>query len=128
MYNDESLLSAYKERNRYYDTITKYENNYPGSIGFVNQTTEIFVAKESIFCRLFCPHFHLYNHETHRVTSFLFSEIDNCEQQVLDFLNTVRIYSVENNKHSLIRTYYEALIAEWEIVNKCYFKRRFMRK
>lgn len=128
MYNEEALIKAYKERSGFYSKIGKYENKRPSSIGFVNPTTEIFVSKENLFCRLFQPHYYLYDHETDVTKAFAFSDIDSYEPQVLNFFNTVRAYSLDRDSYPLIRTYYEDLIVEWEIVNKCLMKRKFICK
>ena len=128
MYNEGALITAYKERSVFYSRISRFENKYPSSIGFINPTTEIFVVKEKLICRLFGPHFYLYDHETGKVKSFLFSDIDSYEPQILDFFNTVREYSLDRERYPLIRTYYDDLIVEWEIANKCLMKRKFICK
>lgn len=128
MYNEEALITAYKERSAFYSRISRFENKYPSSIGFINPTTEIFVVKEKLICRLFSPHFHLYDHETGKVKSFLFSDIDSYEPQILNFFNTVREYSLDRERYPLIRTYYDDIIVEWEIANKCLMKRKFICK
>ena len=128
MYNTEALSTAYKERSNYYCGMGDYESLFPGSIGFINSDTEIFVTRENFIHRLFCPHFFLYNHKTNTTQAFLFKEIDKCDQYLLDFLNTIRYYSLDSNCWPLIRTYYDDLISEWEINNKRHFPRKYMCK
>lgn len=128
MYDREMLLAAYKARSAHYSNTGVYENRFPGSIGFVTESTEIFVEKENLYNRLNRPHFYLYNHETDEIQQFRFDEIERCDPHLLDFLNTVRYYSTDSSRWPLIRTYYDDLISEWEIVNKCYFRRKFMCK
>lgn len=128
MYNEETLIEAYKDRSGFYSKISKYENKHPSSIGFVNPTTEIFVVKENLFFRLFRPHYYLYDHKTGVTKAFVFSDIDSYEPQVLNFFNTVRAYSLDRDRYPLIRTYYEDLIVEWETANKCLMRRKFICK
>lgn len=105
-----------------------YENAFPGGIGFVNVTTEIFVIKENPFYRWFCPHFYLYNHKTNQVQRYCFNAPDNWTKDTINFLNTIRPYSLNTERYILMRTYYEDLIAEWEINNKMRIRRRFILK
>ncbi len=128
MYNTEALLTAYKERSSYYCGLGDYENHFPGSIGFITPDTEIFVVRENFIHRLFFPRFFLYNHKTNTTQAFLFKEIDKGDQCLLDFLNTVRDYSLDRERWPLIRTYYDDLISEWEINNKRCFPRKYMCK
>lgn len=122
------LLECLKKKSSYYQRIGKHDNRFPGSIGFVNEDSELFVVKENLLARLFCPHFYLYDHRSREVQTFKFLEIGKCSAEVLDFLNTVRYYSTDSSLWPLYRTYYDDLISEWEIVNKCRFRRRFMSK
>lgn len=96
----------------------KHEEKFPGSIGFINDDVEIFVVRESLFSQLFCPHFHLYNHETQEIQSFRFNQLVNCSLEVRSFLGTTRAYSQDKEKYLLPRTYYVDLVTEWEIVMK----------
>ena len=128
MHNNSTLFAAYKDRSDYYCNISHYENRFPGSIGFIDANTEVFVVREKLMHRLFRPHFFLYNHKTSSIQSLLFAEIDKCDQSLLNFLNTVRYYSLDNNCWPLIRTYYDDLISEWEVCNKRFFPRKYMRK
>lgn len=125
---NEAIITAYREQSNYYCNLGRYENRYPGSIGFINPTTEIFVIREPFFYRRFRPRFFLYNHQSNCITRYFFLEIDKCPMEVLNFLNTVRFYSIDSKSPALYRTYYDDLISEWEVVNKCLFQRKFMRK
>lgn len=104
----------------------KYENKFPSGIGFVNETVEVFVVRENLFSKLFRPHFHLYNHATEEIRSVRFDQLDSCSQEVLTFLGTTRAYSLDRKRFLLPRTYYEDLVAEWEIINKWRIARRFL--
>lgn len=104
----------------------KFESAFPGGIGFVNEDAEIYVRKENLFARNFCPHFFLYNHATGEIQKVRFTQLDSCNEEVLIFLNTIRTYSLDRTRHALSRTYYIDLITEWEIVNKQPMKRKFL--
>lgn len=104
----------------------KYENRFPGSVGFVNDSTEIFVARENLFNRLFCPHFHLYDHESGEIQIFRFDQLDKCSTETLNFLGTIRAYSLNTEQCILPRTYYIDLVTEWETLNKSYMRRKFL--
>lgn len=122
------LIGYIKKKSSYYQRIGKHDNIFPGSIGFVNENCEIFVVKENLVARLFCPHFYLYDHQSREIQMFRFNSIDQCSAEILDFLNTVRYYSTDSSFWPLYRTYYDDLISEWEVVNNCRFRRKFMRK
>ena len=104
----------------------KYESTVPGSIGFIDENTEIYVIKENTFARIFSPHFFLYNHQTKEILKFRFKDLNTCPTEVLTFLDTIRSYSLDRTQYALSRTYYIDLIAEWEIVNKQYLYRKFL--
>ena len=113
---------------QYYACISKYENRYPGSVGFFDPDTEIFVIKESILPKLFNPHFYTYNHRSKEIQKYCFKQIEQCPPQLLEFLNTIRNYSTNREHWPLNRNYYDDLVCEWETVNKCYIHRRFVCK
>ena len=124
----EDYETAIKERSRYYSTITSQENRYPGSIGFFDPDTEVFAVREGLFARVFRPHFFTYNHLTGEIQKYRFDELSKCGSSLLEFLNTVRYYSTDRERWPLNRTYYDDLVGEWEVVNKCYMRRKFMCK
>ena len=106
----------------------KYENKFHGSIGFINDDVEIFVIKENIFNRIFNPHFYLYNHKTDTFERIKFKDIETIDnnKDLVEFLNTVREYSLNREMYILSRTYYIDLITEWEINNNKKLTRRFI--
>ena len=97
-----------------------YENSFPGSIGFINDETEIFVIKENILNQIFNPHFYLYNHRNKEITKIRFGDIENIESnsELISFLNKTREYSLDRDRYAFSRTYYDDLISEWEIFNR----------
>lgn len=106
--------------------MSKYENRFPGSVGFINDSTEIFAVRENLFNKLFRPHFHLYDHENGEIQTFRFDQLDKCSTEVLNFLGTTRAYSLNKERCMLPRTYYIDLVTEWEILNGCYMRRKFL--